>query len=173
MAIQIKLALARDHVDDPELASELDEIGADASLAVDDLRGLAHGIYPTVLRERGLGDGLRSLARNAPLHIDVVDAGIGRSDPAVEAAVYFCVLEAIQNAMKHAGAGARVEITLDRLARDIRFGVADDGVGFDLAERSDGIGLQSMRDRIDALGGELVFDSAPGAGTRIRGTVPA
>jgi len=172
MSIQIKLALARERVDDPELASELDEIGEDASAAVDELRALAHGIYPTVLRERGLADSLRSLARTAPIQIEVIDAGIGRCAPAVEAAVYFCLLEAIQNAMKHAGPGARLTVTLDRRAGDIRFGVLDDGAGFNPGQRSEGIGLQSMRDRIDALGGELELVSAPAAGTHVRGTVP-
>jgi len=74
--------------------------------------------------------------------------------------------------MKHAGPGARLRVTLDRRGNDIQFGVVDDGSGFAPAERSNGIGLQSMRDRIDALGGELEVISAPGAGTRVRGTVP-
>src|SRR5262249_37312878 len=108
MAIQIKLALLRDRVDEPGIAAELDEIGGDASAAVDELRGLAHGIYPTVLRERGLGDGLRALARSVPLPVEVRDDGVGRCEPAVEAAVYFCAAEAIQNATKHGGPATRV-----------------------------------------------------------------
>ena len=172
MGIQIKLGLLRDRVDGSELASELDEIGADADAAVDELRSLAHGIYPTVLRERGLGDGVRSLARTAPIKIEVVDAGIGRCTPLVEATLYFCLVEAIQNATKHAGAGAHVTVTLRRLGDKVEFVVADDGVGFDPGEVSEGVGLRSMRDRIGAVGGELEISSTPASGTRIRAAVP-
>ena len=172
VAIQIKLALLRDRVDEPGLASELDEIGNDASAAVDELRNLAHGIYPTVLRERGIGDGLRAYTRTAPIRVDVFDGGVGRCAPAVEAAVYFCSLEAIQNAAKHAGPGARVTVTLERRGNDIQFEVGDDGVGFDVGEKSDGIGLLSIRDRIGAAGGELEIVSSRGNGTRVRGAVP-
>ena len=107
MAIQIKLALLRERIDEPGLGAELDEIAEDAAAAVDELRGLAHGIYPTVLRERGLGDALRSLARACPLRVELADDGVGRCAPVVEAAIYFCAAEAIQNAVKHAGPGAR------------------------------------------------------------------
>src|SRR5262245_6816662 len=86
MALQIKLALLRERVDEPELAAELGELDEDAASAVQELRGLAHGIYPTVLRERGLADGLRALARGVPLPVEIVDEGIGRCDPTVEAA---------------------------------------------------------------------------------------
>jgi signal transduction histidine kinase len=173
MAIQIKLALLRDRVGEAGLVAEIDEIGADAAAAVDELRGLAHGIYPTVLRERGLGDGLRSLARTAPLPVEVVDEGIGRCGPAVEAAVYFCAAEAIQNATKHAGSDARVTVVLGRSDGDARFAVVDDGGGFDAASAGDGLGLVSMRDRIGAVGGELEVVSSPGRGTAVRGRAPA
>jgi signal transduction histidine kinase len=171
-AIQIKLSLLRDRIDAAEFASELDEIGEDATAAVDDLRKLAHGIYPTVLRERGLGDGMRSLARTVPIHVEVVDPGIGRCAPTVETTVYFCLLEAIQNAMKHAGQSARVTVTLQRVGNDIVFEAADDGPGFRPDEASDTLGLTSMRDRVGAIGGELEIVSSPQAGTCVRGRVP-
>src|SRR5262245_4070997 len=173
MAIQIKLALLRDRLDDPELVAEVDQIGDDAASAVDELRGLAHGIYPTVLRERGLADALLALARKAPSAVDVIDDGIGRCDPAVEAAIYFCAAEAIQNATKHAGPGARVVVSLERRDNEASFTVFDDGSGFDLAVEGDGIGFVSMRDRMGALGGVLEIVSASGHGTTIRGRVPA
>ena len=83
MAIQIKLALVHDlaNGDTGELGARLDEIGADAAKAVEELRALAHGIYPTVLRERGLADGLVSFARTAPIPVEVVDRGVGRQPP--------------------------------------------------------------------------------------------
>lgn len=172
MAIQIKLALVREQIEDDELAAELDEIGDDASAAVAELRSLAHGIYPTVLRERGLADGMRSYARVVPLSIDVVDGGVGRCAPEVEAAVYFCSIEAVQNAVKHAGPGARVMVRLARDNGSIRFSIEDDGSGFDTTAASDGAGLTNMRDRIGAAGGELEIVSSPASGTRIVGSVP-
>jgi signal transduction histidine kinase len=172
MGIQIKLGLLRDRIGEPDLVSELDEIEEDANAAVAELRSLAHGIYPTVLRERGLGDGVRSLARSAPVRVDLVDAGIGRCSPVVEGMLYFCLVEAIQNATKHAGADARVSVMLERSGGRVQFVVADDGAGFDTARVSEGIGLRSMRDRIGAVGGELEIVSSPGAGTRVRATVP-
>jgi signal transduction histidine kinase len=171
MAIQIKLGLLRDRVDDPEIEAALAEVGADASAAVDDLRRLAHGIYPTVLRERGLGDGIRAWGRSAPIVVEVVDGGGGRCAPAVEAAVYFCVLEAIQKTIKHSGAaGARVAVA--RQNGELRFSVSDDGTGFAAGAAHGGMGLTSMRERIETLGGELEIASAAGAGTTVRGAVP-
>jgi len=173
MAIQVKLELLRSRIDDPELVSELDEIAGDATAAVADLRSLAHGIYPTVLLERGVGDAVRSAARTAVIDVDVVDSGIGRCAPAVEAAIYFCSVEAIQNATKHAGPRAHLTITLERRDDEVVFAFADDGVGFDPDEVLDGFGLESIRDRIGALGGEVEVTSTSGGGTTVRGHVPS
>jgi signal transduction histidine kinase len=173
MAIQIKLALLQERLDEPSLAGELDEISDDAASAVDELRALAHGIYPTVLRERGLGDGLRSLTRTSPLGVEVVDDGIGRCEPAVEAAIYFCAAEAIQNANKYAGPRAHVSVTLERRGDEVAFAIVDDGAGFDPGAATSGTGLVGMRDRIGAVGGEVEVVAAPGRGTAIRGRVHA
>jgi signal transduction histidine kinase len=172
MAIQIKLALLRDRISEDDVASELDEISDDATAAVEELRGLAHGIYPTVLRERGLADGLGVAAASSPLPVQIVDGGIGRCDPTIEAAIYFCSLEAIQNATKHGGPGTRVTVTLERRHAAVEVEVVDDGVGFQTGSQADGIGLVSMRDRIAAVGGELSVRSAPGTGTTVHAVVP-
>jgi len=171
-AIQIKLAAVRDHVHDEQLALELEEISADAAAAVEELRALAHGLYPTVLRERGLPDALRSLANVAAISLRVVENELGRCSETVEEAVYFCALEAVQNATKHVGPGAHVMITLVRQGDALDVEIADDGPGFDIAREADGIGLVSMRDRIGAVGGELRVASQPGDGTTIRAHVP-
>jgi signal transduction histidine kinase len=172
MAIQVKLRLAEQRVSDAEVSARIEEIRAEAAEAVDELRALAHGIYPSALRDGGLADGLRSLAMRAPIPVSVNDEGIGRCLGAIEANVYFCALEAVQNAIKHAGLGARVTITLRRDPGGIRFELADDGVGMDASAAGDGLGLVSMRDRIDAVGGELEISSSPGRGTIVRGAVP-
>jgi signal transduction histidine kinase len=172
-SIQIRLELAREMAADERLAEELDAIGLDASAAIDELRSLSHGIYPTVLRSRGLVAALRSLAMRATIPIAVTDGGIGRCSAAVEAAIYFCCAEAVQNAIKHAGPGATVSIDLGRDHAGIRFTIADDGVGMSESAVGKGDGLVGMRDRIGAVGGELVISSAPGCGTTLRGTIPA
>ena len=172
MAIQIKLALAQDLPTDDGLIEQLQEIQVDAAAAVEELRTLAHGVYPSVLRERGVADALRSLAMTAPIPIKVTEAGLGRASASIEGAVYFCCLEAIQNAIKHAGPGARVSVDLGHRDGNLAFTIADDGAGMRLRSQTDGVGLTSMRDRIGAVGGQLEITSRPGQGTQVRGTVP-
>jgi signal transduction histidine kinase len=172
MAIQIKLQMLEEDDEQRKLDGQLEAIRIDAAAAVEDLRTLAHGIYPSVLLNYGLADGLRSVATQVPIPMAVTDEGIGRCSPAVEAAIYFCSAEAVQNAMKHAGPGVHVTVVLGRNGNDVHFSVADDGVGMAMAGGADGTGLVGMRDRIGAVGGELEVISSPGAGTTVRGTVP-
>jgi signal transduction histidine kinase len=171
-AVQVKLEAARERAADPVLADELREIAGDAAAAVDELRSLAHGLYPTILRERGLVDALRAVARTAAIPTTVVSHNVERLPAVVEEAIYFFVTEAIQNASKHAGAGAHVSVLLE--ARESRFEavVEDNGRGFDARRAADGIGLVGMRDRIGAIGGELEIMSTVGLGTRLRALVP-
>jgi signal transduction histidine kinase len=174
LAIQVKLSLAEKRAAAGEdVSDDLAILGLDAAEAAAELRELAHGIYPTVLQERGLAEALRSLTTGSPVPIDIVDGGINRSSPTVEAAIYFCSLEAIQNAIKHAGLGARITVSLRPARGAIEFEIADDGVGMNRPATADGFGMVSMRDRIGAVGGELEIVSSPDAGTRVRGTVPA
>ncbi|HEY1317678.1 MAG TPA: histidine kinase [Gaiella sp.] len=172
MAIQVKLAMAAERAADDELASQLEAIRLDVGDAVDELRTLSHGIYPSILLERGVGDALRSIAMTAPLGIRVTDDGLGRCSASIETAVYFCALEAIQNTIKHAGPGARVTVLLSRREGAIDFMVSDDGIGMNGVLPAAGMGLVSMQDRIGAVGGELEIVSSSGRGTMIRGTVP-
>jgi signal transduction histidine kinase len=103
----------------------------------------------------------------------VADGGIGRRSSAVEAAIYFCCAEAVQNAIKHAGEGATVAVSLDRDDEGITFTIADDGVGVPGSPEGSGDGLAGMRDRIGAVGGELQIHFVPGQGTTVRGSIPA
>jgi signal transduction histidine kinase len=172
MAIQIKLRLAQDQTSDQRLADQLQAIGVDAEQAVEELRALAHGIYPPALNSFGLDKALQAFALKSPIPVAVEDTGIGRCPRTIEAAIYFCALEAVQNVIKHAGDGARVTITLARDQHHVRFAVADDGIGITHPSSRNGEGLTGMRDRIGAVGGELDISSSPGAGTTVRGTVP-
>ena len=172
MAIQIKLALARGAAAGADLEGQLDELAADASAAVDELRTLAHGIYPAVLRERGVADAFRAFARAVPIPVRVVDDGVGRAASGVEAAIYYCSLEAIQNVVKHAGPDATVTLRLARPSGRIEFEISDDGAGFESSPPIPGFGLVSMHDRIAAVGGELSVGSSPGGGTTVVGRIP-
>ena len=172
MAIQIKLAFAQDLPAGDDLVEQLQDVQADAAAAVEDLRTLARGIYPTILRERGVADALRAVAMTAPIRIRVTDDGLGRCSAPLEGTIYFCSLEAIQNAIKHAGADARVTVDLGRREDKINFTIADDGVGMGDGLGADGVGLTSMRDRVGAVGGWLEITSRPGQGTSVHGTLP-
>ena len=112
------------------------------------------------------------MAINGPIPVRVHDTGIGRCEGAVEQAIYFCALEAVQNAGKHAGPTARATIELGRESNIVHFEVADDGGGMDLRVAGGGVGLVSMRDRIGAVGGTLEISSTAGLGTVVRGSVP-
>ncbi len=137
---------------------------------LDDLRDLAQGIYPALLRDAGLIEALRAAARRSPNPVEVDLLTIGRHPPAVEAAVYFCCLEALQNAAKHAP-GAAVRIRVREEGSILRFDVRDEGPGFDPATTPAGSGLKNMADRIGAVGGALTYESAPGTGTIIQGSL--
>jgi signal transduction histidine kinase len=171
LGIQLKVRMARESAGTGAIAAQLDAIGADAERAVEELRTLAHGIYPPVLRSFGLEAALRAFTMTAPIPVRVSDDGIGRCSRPIESAIYYCAMEAVQNATKHAGDGARVTITLGRARGRLEFAIADDGVGLAGAP-PDGQGLVGMRDRIGAVGGRLAIVSAPGAGTTVRGTIP-
>jgi signal transduction histidine kinase len=170
----LKLALARASVEgDPATAAALDDLREELDRALSELRELARGIYPTILENDGLPAALSDAALSAAIPTDIECDGAARYSAELEAAVYFCCLEALQNAAKHAGADARAQVRLAQRAGVLTFEVSDDGVGFEPTTASASTGLQNMADRIGALGGTLSVGSVPGAGTRITGTVPA
>jgi signal transduction histidine kinase len=140
---------------------------------VQELRNLAHGIYPPLLADRGLAEALSAAASRAALPTDVSADGVGRYDQRVEAAVYFCCLEALQNAGKHAGEGAHATVTVREDEGALLFEVADTGAGFDTGSGAQrGHGFVNMADRLGAIGGTMAVESAPGKGTRIAGRIP-
>jgi signal transduction histidine kinase len=114
---------------------------------------------------------VQAQARKSPIPVEVVPDGIGRYPQSVEAAVYFSVLEALQNVAKYANA-SRAEVRLAAVDGALRFEVRDDGDGFDTESTGYGTGLQGMADRLAALNGTVRVTSSPGAGTTVAGTVP-
>jgi signal transduction histidine kinase len=173
VALRMRLADAEAHaVSDDELRRSLGELGTDTEETLDELRRLAHGVYPAVLIDHGISSALTSVGGRSPLPVHVQAALPRRYAPEIEAAVYFCCLEAIQNAAKHAGAGATVTVSVRAHLGRVAFEIRDDGVGFDVDDVHDGDGLTNLDDRVAAVAGEVHVVSAPGAGTTVSGDVP-
>jgi signal transduction histidine kinase len=173
VALAVNLRLAKDLLgDDPATASEmLDALAADVKETIQELRDLAHGIYPPLLRDSGVVEALRAAASRSPLAVDVDADGMGRFPSEIEAAIYFCCLEALQNAAKHAP-DARVAVKVWEESGGLLFSVTDDGPGFDVEVAQQGHGFTNMSDRLGAIGGTIRWESSPGHGSTVRGSVP-
>jgi signal transduction histidine kinase len=172
LAVRVKLVEQLLERDPEKARAALDDLESGLEDALQELRDLAHGIYPPLLADKGISAALTRAARRAAQVVTVDADGLGRFAPEAEATVYFCVLEAIQNAGKYAGDGATVTIRVREEDHTLTFVVSDDGVGFDVRGAGMGAGFTNMLDRLGALGGTLRVDSAPGQGTRVTGTVP-
>ena len=173
VAMAVNLRLARDIIaEDPQAAAEMmDQLADDVRVTIQDLRELAHGIYPPLLADSGLGEALRAAGNRSPLAVVVTTDGTGRYTPDIEAAIYFCCLEALQNAAKHAPQ-ASVEVRVWEDSGGLLFSVTDDGPGFDAVSARSGHGFVNMADRLGAIGGTVRWESEPGHGARVLGTVP-
>jgi len=164
LAVKLRLAATLAKKDPEKGRRSVQELEAQTGDAIRTLVELAQDIYPPALREQGLVASLRP-------HATVTVSGIGRYDPELEAAVYFCCLEALQNAAKHARA-SQVRIDLQQLDGHLHFAVIDNGVGFDPARTTATSGLQNMKDRVASVGGSLMVQSRPGQGTSVSGDLP-
>ena len=173
VALRIRLEMAQDLMgESPARAREmLRRLGDDVEAALNELRSLAAGVYPSLLAARGLTAAIRTAAIESPVPARVRVDGADRYPSEVETAAYFCCVEALQNVAKHAPEATSVEISVRRNG-DLRFEVSDDGPGFDTQNGHVGKGLVNMRDRLAALGGNLEISSAAGQGTSVVGTVP-
>ena len=172
--LRIRLALAAEsfHAQgDTEASAALEGFGDDLEKAIDEVRDIAHGVYPALLTSSGLSAALTSAARRAAPGVTVHGHGPRRCRQEVETAVYFSCLAALDNAAKHAGA-RQVSIRLTDTGDALRFTVRDSGAGFDPSRTRAGSGIAHMRDRLAAIGGTLTIDSAPAQGTRVSGHVP-
>jgi signal transduction histidine kinase len=173
VALKVKLGLAEVlATKDPAKAqATIGELKSDADEALETLRDLARGIYPPLLADRGLVVALEGQARKASIPVSVRAEGVDRYPADIEAAVYFCTLEALQNVQKYAAATeavVRLAVSDGRLRVDI----SDDGKGFDVATAPPGSGLTNIGDRVSAIGGHLQVESKPGAGTTLRIEIP-
>jgi signal transduction histidine kinase len=176
VALRIELELAEDLVRrDPERGIErLRELEVGIDEVLEEIRSLAHGVYPPLLADRGLAEALQPAARHCTIQVRLETFEVGRYTPEVESAVYFCVLEALQNAMKHAAGARTLWVRIDGSSGDaLTFSVRDDGAGAPGGHIEAGMGIVNMRDRLHSVGGELEINSAPGVGTTVRGRLPS
>jgi signal transduction histidine kinase len=172
VAAAINLTLADEAGDERELHDRIADSRTELEQALSELREIAHGIYPTALARSGLTRAFDWLAERYQGRVTVTEASVGRFSPEIELAAYYCGLEAVQNASKHAGPDARVWIRLHVEANELRLEVRDNGRGFDVARARDGDGLQNMRDRIGAVGGRVEVISESGKGTLVPASAP-
>ena len=173
VALAVSLRLAEDALaQEPDRLHELlGELSSELKQAMAELRTLAHGIYPPLLKDSGLVEALRVAAGRTNLEVTTTHAGLGRYGPEVEAAIYFCCLEALQNAAKHAP-GSSVRIDLRDDGDQLRAVVEDDGPGVDPDAVQPGHGLGNMADRLGALGGGLEVGRGAAGGTRLTIAIP-
>lgn len=151
-------------------AGLLAQLEAEVADADDTLHALAQGIYPPMLEAEGLAVAVASQAARSTLPVSVQAGGLPRYPADVEVAVYFCVLEALQNVAKHARASC-AHVRFEPRDAGLWFEVSDDGVGFDPRRTASGSGLGGLAARLDTIDGVLEVRSRPGSGTRITGRV--
>ena len=171
--IAVNLGLARLRTtlqSDPDLAlGVVEEIRHEVQLAHGELRDLADGVYPAVLTQHGLAAAVAAAADRSGVDVRLALGDIGRHDADVEAAIYFCILEALQNANRH-GAASLIEVQLALDDGTLAFAVIDNGTGFDEHSAS-GVGLENMADRLGSVGGKLRVSSHRSRGTTVSGSV--
>jgi signal transduction histidine kinase len=171
VSMALGMRLARDKMrDDPDAAERmLDGAGAELDAALEELRELARGIHPAVLSDRGLDAALETLARRAPLPVELNRESHERLPESIELAAYFVVSEALTNVAKYADA-SHAQVNVARRNGKLLVEVTDDGVGG--ADPHNGTGLRGLADRLAVIEGRLEVDSPPGAGTTVRARIP-
>jgi signal transduction histidine kinase len=172
VALRIQLTLAGEQLEAEEDRARLVRLDAEVGRAIDELRDVAHGTTPEVLGQEGLRRALEAAVAYSALPVSIVADGLTRHSEALETTVYFCCLECLQNAAKHAGRGASVTVHVSEYQGHVGFAVEDDGVGFDPGTVERGSGLDNLAERVAALGGTLRIDSRTGRGTRVTGHLP-
>ena len=174
VAVKVKLGPLRklaEQAGATRTAEVLADIESQAGEAIQAVRDFAAGIYPPLLGAEGLVVALGQETRKAALPVELEADNVGRYPRDIESAVYFSILEAVQNTAKYAEA-SRVVIALRERTGNLVFEVRDDGRGFDSATARKGVGLNGISDRVDSIGGTWTIDSSPGHGTTVTGVIP-
>ena len=169
LGLSLRSAQAELPHDLEEIQAELSHVGDGLTAVLDELREISRGIHPAILSEGGLAPALKTLARRSPTPVALDVRVDGRLPDGVEVCAYYVVSEMLTNTAKHAQASA-VHVDVDRVDGVLRLVVRDDGVGG--ADPRRGSGLVGLRDRVEALGGSIAFESAKGAGTVVEVQLP-
>jgi PAS domain S-box-containing protein len=164
LGLELRAVEARVPAEIGELRGDLSRLADVLGSVLDDLREMSRGIHPAILAEGGLGPALRTLARRAPIPVEVDVRAETRLPAAVEVAAYYVTSEALTNAVRHAQASV-VRVTLEEQDGAFRLAIRDDGVGG--ADPGKGSGLIGLHDRVEAVGGSIDLSSALGEGTLI------
>jgi PAS domain S-box-containing protein len=168
LSLALRLAKAKLRKDPGGAETLLGAATDELAQALEELRELARGIHPAVLTDRGLAPALEALAARTPVAVEIETPRL-RLPPAVEAAAYYVVSEALANVVKYANATS-VSVRVEQMDGRVIVGVEDDGVGG--ADPARGTGLRGLADRVAALDGRLVVSSRPGEGTTVRAEIP-
>lgn len=170
LAINLKLAAVLSEVDPDRARTVLQEQLSATGDAIRTLSDLTDGLLPPTLARAGIAAALTEATVANPVAVRVHDAGIPRLPGGVEATLYFCALEAVQNATKHSG-GTRIDLWLGADAGGVSIRVEDDGSGIPSVS-TEGSGLTNLRERVAAIGGRLEVGERPGGGTTVGVHVP-
>jgi signal transduction histidine kinase len=174
VAVKVKLGVVKSQAQSanaPKTAEVLAQLEQDTGTAIESVRDFARGVYPPLLEAEGLAVAISAEGAKSALPVTIHAGEIGRYPREIETAVFFSILESLQNAAKYSDA-ASATVTLDDDGERLRFAVSDDGRGFDPGAADGGSGIPGMADRLDAAGGTLMIESAPGSGTSVVGLVP-
>jgi signal transduction histidine kinase len=174
VALAVNLQLARELVgSDPSAAKTLlEEVGQDVRDALESVRALAYGVYPPLLLDRGLAEALRGAAAGAAIATRIEAETAARYPPDIEAAVYFCCLEALENAAEHGGPKTRANVRVWSEHEQLLFEVVVDRSALGDDDLELGAALTNMNDRLGAVGGRSSVSSEPGRMTRVLGSIP-
>jgi signal transduction histidine kinase len=172
LVVNLRLAQTLAERSSDRAGAVLAEQGSAVDSAITTLVELSRGIYPQVLAEQGVAAAIRGLVSTSAIPVSVLDRGIGRRSAELEAALYFCCSEAIQNAVKHASA-SRIEVELDAAADRVTLLVRDDGIGFVTPAALTAGGLGNMRDRVDSVGGDIAVRANELGGTDVLASMPS
>jgi PAS domain S-box-containing protein len=170
LALSLRIALTQLETDPATARTVLEGAADELARALDELRELARGLHPAVLTDHGLRAAVEMLAGRAPVPVEIESVPAERLPAPVEAAAYYLIAEALTNVAKYARASV-VRVRVVPSAGGVLVEVADDGAGG--ADPTGGSGLRGLADRVEALGGTLEIESAPGAGTTLRAAIPA
>jgi signal transduction histidine kinase len=170
LVVRLEIASGRARQEPGLAAAAIGEARTELSLAIDELRELAHGIHPTALTVFGLARAIESVAERSTVPIEVLELPLMRVDPAAEATAYYVFAEALTNAQKHAHASS-IQVRAAIARHTLQIEIVDDGVG-GAVERGN-LGLQGLRDRVEGIGGTFELVSVPAGGTRVAAAIPA